>query len=87
MTKCDCPVSTSGIRGMHHSTECAIFAPTCCCHGLGEPCPYEGRPEGSWDGAQHLHRCLPAALDLSGHCPDGGCAGDCWTRESPVASA
>ena len=22
---CDCPVSTSGIRGLHHSTDCAIF--------------------------------------------------------------
>ena len=24
--KCTCQVSTSGVRGMHHSTECAIFA-------------------------------------------------------------
>ena len=24
---CDCPVTTSGVRGMHHSTECAIFRP------------------------------------------------------------
>lgn len=46
---------------------------SCCCHDLGDECAYDW-PE------QHIHRCLPAALDLGGHCPDDGCGGWCWTN-------
>lgn len=43
----------------------------CCCHGFDEPC-------GHGFGDRHIHKCLPRALDLGGHCPDDGCAGRCW---------
>lgn len=45
----------------------------CCCHGFDEPC-------GHGHADRHIHRCLPRALDLGGHCPDSGCPGGCWTR-------
>lgn len=45
----------------------------CCCHGLGEACDFEWAEE-------HVHHCVPRALDLGGHCPDAGCPGNCWER-------
>lgn len=47
----------------------------CCCHDLDDECAY-GWPQ------RHVHRCLPRALDLGGHCPDAGCGGQCWTNEA-----
>lgn len=49
----------------------------CCCHSFEEECRH------GWNDDLHVHRCMPTALDLGGHCPDDGCAGSCWLRPKP----